>query len=168
MNFLNEGVFVNPSRADPGLVKVTNSAYKIKQGEKLVMRNGPAASVSHAVFVSVIAVEDVKLREPVFLSGGGSDRKQKWVSGCLFHGESELKTGFLGEALKYGSAYVAKESGADSFTSRMSLPSTSSPVRRSRFTEQVSSNPSNSSAPAVSSYSNWPLSLPHDSQGQSR
>ncbi|KAF4587965.1 hypothetical protein EYR38_009926 [Pleurotus pulmonarius] len=168
LDFKNEGVFVNPSRADPGLVKRIDYTFNHVKGDRVVMRNGPAASNGPAVFVSVIVVEDVKLREAVGLSGGNSERTQKKVTGCLFGGESELRDGFFGAVLNYGDVYVNREAGANMFTSKMSPASTSStpsPVKRSRFSESAGSNAvaKPKSKATTSSYTRWPVSLSHDS-----
>ncbi|KAF4602934.1 hypothetical protein EYR38_003338 [Pleurotus pulmonarius] len=166
LNFLSDGVYINPSRADPGLVKTVDTGYgNKKDGERLVMRNGPAASSGNAVFVSVIVVEDVKLREAVFLSGGNSDRKQKRVTGCLFHGESELKSGFFGAAFSnLESASVSREAGADIFATKMSpRPNIPSPTKRSRFTERAAKQPQIVHKAIASPYRTWPAALPHDS-----
>ncbi len=166
---MSDGVYINPSRADPGLVKVVDSPSGDQKGQRLMLKHGPASSLGNAAFVSVIVVEEVRLRESVYLSGGNSSRKQKRVNGCLFHGEAELKAGFLGAAFKYDVAYVNREFGAETFTSRMSPTantSQSSPSRRSRFTETAANRQQPVSATSVSSYASWPSILNHDSPGK--
>ncbi|KAG5222599.1 hypothetical protein IMY05_C2487001300 [Salix suchowensis] len=123
LEFVNDGVFINPSRANPSLVRAVpttkaNGDIPSEFDRKLVLANGPAATTGNAVFVSTIFVKDVKLKESVEVKGMPTHLHRR-LAGGMFEVETELKTGFLGDAFpKFPSIIISRDQECALFTTR--------------------------------------------------
>ncbi len=123
LEFVNDGVFINPSCANPSLVRAVpttkaNGDIPSEFDRKLVLANGPAATTGNAVFVSTIFVKDVKLKESVEVKGMPTHLHRR-LAGGMFEVETELKTGFLGATFpKFPSIIVSRDQECALFTTR--------------------------------------------------
>ncbi|KAF9488230.1 hypothetical protein BDN71DRAFT_1594061 [Pleurotus eryngii] len=123
LEFMNDGIFINPSHANPSLVRAVpttkaNGNIPSEFDRKLVLANGPVATTGNAVFVSTIFVKDVKLKESVEVKGMPTHLHRRLASG-MFEVETELKTGFLGDAFpKFPSIIISRDQECTLFTMR--------------------------------------------------
>ncbi|KAF4600409.1 hypothetical protein EYR38_005036 [Pleurotus pulmonarius] len=172
LEFVNDGVFINPSRAHPSLVRAvpTPKPYGEVPTEfdrKLVLANGPAATTGNAVFVSTVFVKDVKLKEAVEVKGMPTHLHRR-LAGGMFEIETDLKSGFLGAAFpKFPSVIVSRDQECPLFTTRVKDKKTAqqasaipSPSKGHLFMARSVSKPQAS----VASYSMFQDSLPWDAE----